>query len=228
LSQKNVGQQNVEIEPNITVLPRVVASPPGKPTRPEAADNQRLMAQIVRDPSAWTPELADVTTQIFDAMAQNWADERGGYRTGPVTDALVRGGPFPTGTCLEVGAGSGVLTPSLQTCWDEIVCLDLSMEMLRLQNAGCPVRADATKLPLSDGSFDVVVIGDAPLFSEEVVRVLSSKGSIAWFNALGTGAPYYLPTCDIVDALFRADPGSRWRAVESEALWGSWVVLHRA
>jgi hypothetical protein len=99
--------------------------------------------------------------------------------------------------------------------------------MLRLQGDGCAVRADASKLPLSDRSCDVVVIGDAPLFSDEVVRILSPNGSLVWSNALGTGAPYYVPTRDILDALSRADPDSRWRAVESEALWGTWVALHR-
>jgi methyltransferase family protein len=221
-------KQTVGVDRDITALPRVVAAPAGKPVRPEANDNQRLMSQIVRDPSSWTPELAAFTTQVFDAMAENWADERGGYRAGPVTDALVRGGPFPVGPCLEIGSGSGVLTPSLQIVWREIVCLDLSMEMLRLQGSGCRVRADASKLPFSDQSFDVVVIGDAPLFASEVVRVLSSNGSVVWSNALGSGAPYYLPTLDIWDAMIRADPKSSWSAVESEALWGTWLVLHRA
>jgi SAM-dependent methyltransferase len=216
------------VDRNVTALPRVIAAPADKPIRPEADENQRLMSQIVRDPSSWTPELAAFTAQVFDAMAENWADERGGYRLEPVTDALARGGPFLSGSCLEIGAGSGVLTANLQSVWNEIVCLDLSMEMLRLQSTDCRVRADASKLPFADQSFEAVVIGDAPLFAGEVVRVLSSNGAVVWSNALGTGAPYYLPTLDIWDAMVRADRESSWSALESEALWGTWVVLHRA
>ena len=76
---------------DITVLPRVVEAPEGKPVRPEAADNQRLMAEILDDTSCWTPELAKFTTEVFDAMAVNWVDERGGYRAAPLVDALDRG-----------------------------------------------------------------------------------------------------------------------------------------
>ena len=74
--------QTYAVTRDITILPRTVAAPDGKPVRPEAADNQRLMAEILEDPTSWTPELAKFTTQVFDAMAENWADERGGYRAG--------------------------------------------------------------------------------------------------------------------------------------------------
>ena len=50
-------------------------------------------------------------------------------------------------------------------------------------------------------SFRVIVIGDAPLFAEEVARLLASEGAVIWSNALGQGAPYYLPTVDMWDAL---------------------------
>jgi SAM-dependent methyltransferase len=219
--------QNVTVEPEITTLPRTVAAPEGKPVRPEAADNQRLMAEIARDPSTWNADLAAFTTQVFDAMAENWAEERGGYRAAPLLDALERGGPFPVGRCLQIGSGTGVLTPSLETAWSEVVCLDLSRQMLRHERSRSRVQADASKLPFSDGTFDVIVIGDAPLFAGELVRCLSAAGTLIWSNALGQGAPYYVPTGSISDTLVAADPGSVWSGVESEALWGSWVVFHR-
>ena len=82
--------------------------------------------------------------------------------------------------------------------------------------------------PFPDGVFDVIVIGDAPLFTQEVVTLLASVGAVIWSNALGQGAPYYLPTVDIWDALIGAAPDSKWSAIESEALWGSWAVFHRS
>ncbi len=213
---------------DITALPRLVDAPAGKPVRPEAADNQRTMAEILDDPSSWTPEIAELTTQVFDALSEHWVDERGAYRAAPLIDALHRGGPPTTGRCLEVGSGTGVLTPHLQERWPDIVCLDLSMGMMLRQRTGLQVRADASTLPFPGSSFDVVVIGDAPLFADEMVSVLAPEGTLIWSNALGKGAPYYLPTIDMWDALVGADPHAAWSAVESEALWGSWVVFRRS
>ena len=210
------------------MLPRTVEAPEGKPVRPEAADNQRLMAEILDDTSCWTPDLAKFTTQVFDAMAKNWADERGGYRAAPLVDALDRGCPPSTGQCLEVGSGTGVLTPYLQEIWDNIVCVDLSMAMMSRWPMGRQVQADASRLPFPENSFDVIIIGDAPLFASEMVRVLSPSGTLIWSNALGQGAPYFLPTVDMWDALIRSAPRSQWSAIESEALWGSWVVFGRS
>ncbi|HSZ37778.1 MAG TPA: class I SAM-dependent methyltransferase [Acidimicrobiales bacterium] len=212
---------------DITELPRAVDAPQGKPVRPEAADNQRLMAEILDDPSSWTPELAAITTQVFDAMAENWADERGGYRAAPLADALDRGGPFKDGRCLEIGSGTGILTPYLDAVWADVVCVDLSMAMMRRRLTARQIRADAGMLPFPDRSFEVVVIGDGPLFADETVRVLSRTGLLIWSNALGKGAPYHVPTTDLWDALARSDPGSEWSALESDALWGSWVVFRR-
>jgi SAM-dependent methyltransferase len=210
---------------DIITLPRAVEAPEGKPVRPEAADNQRLMAQIVDDPTSWTPELARFTTQVFDALADNWVDERGGYRAAPVVDALERGGPFGAGRCLEIGSGTGILTPYLEAIWADVVCVDLSAQMLAHHRIPRRIRADAGALPFPDRSFDVVVIGDGPLFADETVRVLSPTGTLIWSNALGEGAPYYVPTADLWDALARAAKAAAWSATESEALWGSWVVF---
>jgi SAM-dependent methyltransferase len=220
--------QTWDVTRDITVLPRAVAAPEGKPVRPEAADNQRLMAEILDDPAAWTPELATFTTQVFDAMAENWVDERGGYRAAPLVDSLDRGGPFGPGRCLEIGSGTGILTSHLDIVWADVVSLDLSMAMMARRRTSRQIRADASTLPFADHSFDVVVIGDGPLFADETVRVLSPAGTLIWSNALGDGAPYHLPTVDLWDALARAAAGSTWSALGSEALWGSWVVFRRS
>lgn len=212
---------------DVTTLPRVVDAPEGKPVRPEAAANQQLMAEILRDASCWTPELVTLTTQVFDAMAENWVDERGGYRAAPLVDALHRGCPLVTGRCLEIGSGTGILTPYLQGRWSDLVCVDLSMEMMSRRRTGRQLRADASNLPFPASSFDAIAIGDAPLFATEMARVLRPSGTLIWSNALGRGAPYYLPTRDMWDALAAAAPHSTWSAVESEALWGTWVVFTR-
>ena len=210
------------------MLPRIVDAPEGKPVRPEAPDNQRLMGQVLNDPSCWTPELAKFTAEVFDAMAEIWADERGGYRAAPLVDAFDRGGAPVNGRCLEIGSGTGVLTPYLQEVWDDIICVDLSMKMMLRKHKGRQVQADASILPFPKSTFSVIVIADAPLFAAEVVRLLATNGTLIWSNALGRGAPYYLPTVDMWDALVGAGPQSNWSAVESEALWGSWGVFRRS
>jgi SAM-dependent methyltransferase len=129
---------------------------------------------------------------------------------------------------LEIGSGTGILTPYLQEVWNDVVCVDLSMNMISRGHIGCRVQADASRLPFPDASFDAIVIGDAPLFAGETLRVLAPSASLIWSNALGSGAPYHLPTGDIWGAVVGTTPGSEWSAVESEALWGSWVVFHRS
>jgi SAM-dependent methyltransferase len=164
-------------------------------------------------------------TARFDALAESWDAERGGYRSAPAVDALTRGGPFPVGRCLEVGSGTGLLTPLLLERWPTVLCLDLSAAMLRHARHGLRIRGDAARLPLADRSVVAVVIGDAPLFAAEVLRVLVADGVVVWSNALGPGAPFHVPTGTLVAALSAADGGRPWAAVTSEAGWGSWAVL---
>ena len=215
------------VDPQITVLPRLIEAPDGKPTRPEAPDNQRLMAEILRDPTSWTPDLAKFTTEVFDALSATWVNERGGYRTAPLIDALDRGDPPRGGRCLEIGSGTGILTPYLVERWGDLICVDLSAGMMAHQHHAHQVRADASNLPFADATFRVVVIGDGPLFVAETVRLLAQDGALIWSNALGAGAPYFQPTDNIRDALTEATPHVSWSAVESEALWGSWAIFHR-
>lgn len=217
----------VGMDRDITTLKRSIGAPEGKPIRPEAPDNQRLMGEILRDPSGWTPELAKFTSDVFDGLSTNWVDERGGYRMAPLIDALDRGHPPRGGRCLEIGSGTGILTPYLHELWDELICVDLSLGMMAHQKHACQVQADASILPFPDAAFEVIVIGDGPLFPAETVRLLAQDGALIWSNALGSGAPYFQRTADLWDALTKESPESLWSAVESEALWGSWAIFHR-
>jgi SAM-dependent methyltransferase len=212
---------------DITSLPIVVPAPEGKPVRPEAEANQKLVASILLDPDVWTPELADFTSQVFDALSETWVDDRSSYRPAPLLDALARGDIGNSQRCLEIGSGTGVLTSYLVDRWRDVVCVDISMGMMGLNRHKSQVQADARALPFPDASFDTIALGDAPLFVKETLRVMAHDGTLIWCNALGTGAPYYLPVDDLFDALVAAAPGSRWSASTSEALWGSWAVFRR-
>jgi SAM-dependent methyltransferase len=208
-------------------LDRRVTAPPGKPTRPGAADNQQLAASIAAGTDVWDAARARAMAARFDELAAEWDSERGGYRSAPLLDALDRGGPWPRGVCVEVGAGTGLLTTHLRRVWPDVVAVDLSHEMLRRARQPWRVRADASRLPVGDARAAAVVVGDAPLFASEVVRVLRSDGVVVCSNALGDDAPFFVPTGVLVTAL--ADASHRpWRAVCSEAGWGSWAVLRPA
>ncbi len=185
------------------------------------------MNEILVDPSAWTPELAEFTAQVFDSLATNWVDERGSYRSAPLVDALDRGHPPVHGRCLKIGSGTGLLTSYIREIWDDLVCVDLSFGMMLHHDHASQALADANRLPSSDGVFNVIVIGDGPLFVDEMVRLMCPYATLIWSNALGQGAPYYLKTGDIFDALTTSAPDSSWSAIESEALWGSWAVFRR-
>lgn len=208
----------------IRSLPRVVAAPAGKPVRAGAEENQQRMQAIARDPAAWTPDQARDMVRTFDELAGDWDAARGAYRTAPLADALARGGPFPDGACVEIGSGTGLLTPLLLPVWEHVVCVDLTWSMLVRARAGHRVWADASALPVRSGSAAAVVVGDAPLFAAEIIRVLRPDGVVVWSNALGQGAPFYVP----VEAIAAAVGDARWDAVHSEALWGSWAVFRRA
>lgn len=208
------------------VLPRVVPAPPGKPHRPGAAETRARALRIARDPASWGRDEAIATRSRFDVLAESWDGERAGYRPAPLADALARGGPWPDGLCVEIGSGTGVLTPLLLERWPATVGVDLSPGMLARARTRLRVRADASKLPLSPGLAAAVVVGDAPLFATEVDRALRPGGVVLWVNALGPDAPYWVPVEELRAALGRAS-GIPWSAVASEALWGSWAVLRR-
>jgi SAM-dependent methyltransferase len=164
---------------------------------------------------------------VFDAAAATWNSSRGDYRRPVLADALARGGPFRSGRAVEIASGTGLLTSLIQDVWPIVVAVDLSPGMLARSAARHRVQADASRLPLADGSADAIVIGDGPLFAAEAARIIADGAVLVWSNALGGGAPFFLPTEVLVKAMAEAT-GRAWEATESQAHWGSWAVLRPA
>lgn len=176
------------------------------------------------DAARWTPERAANVAALFDGLAGEWKDRPHASRYEAVDDAVARGGPFPAGTCLEVGSGTGLLTGHLAGHFSPLVALDLSAGMLALAPAHPPrVRADATLLPVRGGAVAVVVLVNMFLFPAEVDRVLRPDGVLVWVNSLGDETPIHLSADDVDAAL----PGA-WDGTASEAGWGSWATFRRA
>jgi SAM-dependent methyltransferase len=211
----------------IETLARVVAAPPGKPVRPEAARSQAESRLLAEHPESWSAERAAGVVRRYGELAHEWESERGNYRPVPLADALERGGPLPAGRCVEVGCGTGLLTPLLTAVWSQLVCLDLTRAMIERSTARWRLLADASRLPLRSGTAAAVVLADVPLFAAEVDRVLAPGGVVIWSNALGADAPHHVPVPTVVAALHTAT-GTPWSAVTADAGWGLWATLRRA
>jgi SAM-dependent methyltransferase len=205
-------------------LERVVPAEPGRPVLPDEHRAIRAVTrQVAFEPTAWTPERAGKVAALFDSLAPGW-DGGPAVRREAVADALARGGPFPAGPCLEVGAGTGMATPLLSERFSPVVSVDLSAQMLAVaaRNPAPRVQADAADLPFPAGAAAVVALVNMFLFPAEVDRVLAPGGVVIWVNTLGDDTPIHLPAEDVVAALPRD-----WDAVAAEAGWGTWATLRR-
>ncbi|PBC92796.1 Methyltransferase domain-containing protein [Streptomyces sp. OV198] len=170
------------------LLPRVLPSPDGKPLPPK--DTAEAFRAFARDLAAgrrpWTTEAAGFLSRLFDQLADSWDTDQATGRDDPVRDALARGGPFPRGTCLEIGSGTGLFTPALATAFATVISIDLSEQMLRRAAGRSPVRVRAD----AGASVGVVAAIDMLLFPDEMARALAPDGVLLWINQLGQdGAP---------------------------------------
>jgi SAM-dependent methyltransferase len=210
---------------SIVVLPRTIPERPGRPVWGDAARPMRdLTRAIAMDRDAWTPERVAQIAAFFDSLASGWQERDAPERHDALADALARGGPFPSGWCVEVGAGTGNATADLRAAFHDVVSLDLSREMLRLASStGRQVQSDSSALPLRAGSAAVVAIINMFLFPAEVARVLADDGVLLWVSTNGDETPIYLPPADVLRAL----PGA-WDGISAQAGWGTWLTARRA
>ena len=206
-------------------LPTVL---PAKPGRPGIGGPSHPMRQVTREiafaPDGWTPDRATKVAELFDGLAPGWRERDIPERHDALRDALTRGGPFPSGVCLEVGAGTGAATPELLETVGHVVATDLSAGMLSLAAPTVPlVRADAARLPLPDHAVAMVALVNMFLFPQEVDRVLALHGALLWVSTNGEDTPIYLEPAEVVACL----PGA-WDGVTAQAGWGTWVVARRS
>lgn len=180
--------------------------------------------ELAFEPSAWTPQRATEVAALFDMLAPTWSERDVPERHDALRDALQRGGPFPDGVCVEVGAGTGSATPDLLAAFDTVISTDMSVEMLRLFRAASPTMlADAAHLPLPARSVAVLALVNMFLFPAEVDRVLARDGVVLWVSTNGDATPIYLSGADVLDAL----PGE-WDGITAAAGWGTWTTASRA
>ena len=137
--------------------------------------------------------------QRRDADTRDYADRIG------IDQALAELLGTGSGTCLEVGCGTGIYADRVRSLGWSPVGLDLSAGMLGHAAARLPVlRGDASSLPISSATVDaaigVMIHSDVPAFAEvvaEVKRVLRPGGR---FLHVG------VHPCFIGDFADRSDP----------------------
>jgi SAM-dependent methyltransferase len=209
---------------NLVELPRVIPNQPGRPVWGDAARPMRQLTRaIVMDRDAWTRERAAEIASFFDSVASGWRERDVPERHDALVDALARGGPFPSGWCVEVGSGTGNATADLREAFADVVSLDLSRAMLRLASfKRHQVQSDAAALPLRTGSTAVAALVNMFLFPAEIARILADDGVLLWVSTNGDETPIYLPPADALQAL----PGT-WAGVTSQAGWGTWLAARR-
>ena len=134
-------------------------------------------------------------------------------------------GAIGVGTLVELGAGTGAGTERIARRAPVSAALELSAGMLsEVDRSLAPfVQGDASRLPFSDGSIDIVVLVNMFLFADEIDRIMAPQGRLVWVNTMGEETPIHLPPETVVDAL----PGT-WTATASRAGTGLWCVARRA
>lgn len=180
-------------------------------------------AQAFGEP--WTNDDAARVQQIFDGMAAAWSEDHvDPVKAAPVEDALDRGEVPLAGRWLEVGSGTGAGARILSPRVGQLVCSDLSEQMLLHAPGIAPrIRADASALPFGDDRFDAILLINMLLFPGEVDRLLRADGVVVWVNTLGDQTPIHLPPADVLDAL----PGT-WSGITARAGTGLWLTARRS
>jgi ubiquinone/menaquinone biosynthesis C-methylase UbiE len=123
----------------------------------------------------------------YDAEAPAYDESRGGSaRARAAADAVLELAPA-RGVCLDVAGGTGIVSAELAARGLEVLVADRSTGMLQVAATRLPGRvlaADATRLPLPEGSVDLVtavwllhlIPGRADAVVAEAVRVLRPGG----------------------------------------------------
>jgi len=156
-----------------------------------------------RAPWLW-PLLRGPVRRFFSERAAGWDDRTGAGSVAhlePLAAAALRVSPAPE-RILDVGCGTGAGTLFLAREFPQarVRGVDLSEEMIRAAVAKVGLDpegrvafkvADASDLPYSEDSFDLVAQLNMPPFFAELARVLRPGGQVIVASSWGPATPFY-------------------------------------
>ena len=162
---------------------------------------QAISLAVARVPVLW-PLLRRPTQRFWERSAGTWdqrIDPDRPEHLAPLAAACDRISGEP-GRILELGTGTGAGARMLAARFPRaaIDAVDLSPAMIDAARARGADRvrfavADAASLPFDDGSFDLAVQLNMPVYPKELARVLRPGGHVVVASSLGAATPYYTP-----------------------------------
>jgi ubiquinone/menaquinone biosynthesis C-methylase UbiE len=166
----------------------------------------------VRNPRLWR-FFRPLMRRQFDAIASEWDTMRDPDHLAPYERALQAVDPAPTRALdLGTGTGQGAFAIARRFPAAEVIGADLSERMLAQARSKTPPglggrirfeRADASRLPYADGSFELVAHANMIPFFDELARVLAPGGQALFAFSGGAETPIYVATERLREELSR-------------------------
>jgi SAM-dependent methyltransferase len=163
----------------------------------------RLTTNVVgRAPWLW-PLFRRPLRQMFGALAPRWDANRSPDRTRALSAGLDTVAEAPR-RALDLGTGTGDAALEIARRWpeSEVLGVDLSERMIAEARAKIPpasggrVRfevADARRLQVADGTFDLVALNNMIPFVDELARVTAPGAHVVIAYSNGSKTPIYVP-----------------------------------
>jgi len=167
---------------------------------------------VLRSPRLWR-FFRPLVRKQFDAIAGRWDTMRDPAHLEPYEAALAAVDPAPAMALdLGTGTGEGAFAIAHRFPRTEVVGVDLADAMLAEARRKMPpelaerVRfenGDASALPFTDASLDLVAHANMIPFFDELTRVLAPGGQAVFAFSLGSGTPIYVTPDRLKDELGR-------------------------
>jgi ubiquinone/menaquinone biosynthesis C-methylase UbiE len=167
---------------------------------------------VLRSPRLWR-FFRPLVRKQFDAIAGSWDTMRDPAHLEPYEAALAAVDPAPAMALdLGTGTGEGAFAIARRFPRTEVVGVDLADAMLAEARRKMPpelaerVRfenGDASALPFTDASLDLVAHANMIPFFDELTRVLAPGGQAVFAFSLGSGTPIYVTPDRLKDELGR-------------------------
>lgn len=163
---------------------------------------------VVRVPALW-PLLRPALTRIFDRIAPQW-DEIGSAERLLAFEAALERVPGEPAHALDLGTGTGAGAIAIARRWPDadVLGVDVSTGMIAEARRNAPELrfevADARRLDLPDGAFELVAMNNVIPFFDELGRIVAPGGHLVVAFSRGPQTPIYVEPRRLRGGLERA------------------------